>query len=450
MAKPLINFRNTSSVKQGKDIRSYLERYFNELTKPKRKPRPDKADCIPKVLGRDYLSGQRQGLVTVHGTLRAAYFAHARCLPENGYSPEALAEAIRLASFGAAAAFNSNAHAALLAKGLPPKFVHAAAAKGKDVAFKFMFSLSDETHASWIAAGVDIDAGLRHIAVETLRRYSLGVMDGAEIGFALSVHHDTANFHVHGLGLLRAENGTLLRLTNNLAVKDSLGVTHRVDHATILTNTATAVCGQYQHSLAPDFSLADSRDPSRIIDRLLCLHACDNDKKDPAREYARIRQAPPSEIIAAMEAARAKRAATLKRLQLSAAEGEESLAKLAAIARTQRERLNQFFFRAIEAAATARLSKSRLDKDAAAAKAVLLSHHRTNTDLYTCATLQRIPIWLARASELLAPANAPALEEILELFRHTVRTPVPLSEHRGAVPLQIQPAPTQSRPRVRR
>jgi len=414
----------TKKVKSDKYIRAYLARYLDETKKAKRKPRDTESPATVPIRGVDYRSHQSQGLVTVHGYLRSAYHQIASVAPEQSSKVDLirnLAKAFRLAAVQAATAFNAHASAAAIAIGKPDKYVPATAEGGDQIACKLVFNLSPSSSAAWKAAGIDVDVGLRHVVSQTMERYRLGVMDGAEIGYAIGIHHDKEHQHAHVILLLRSENGKRLKLANGLKASLPDGTVRRIDYLAVLINTANAVLRDYQNTLAtPAPIVANPKDSSRDLNRLLCLAACDRNPENPGTELDRLHRAPAAETTAACQAAIQKRVALIKNLQLTAA-SEDGMAKLAEIERRERNDLNAFFQRECYIAALARRTKTAADKLAAANAAVRLSFSRSHLDLLQCATNRRFPIWLDRTHALLA--NKEGLEALLSLARLPSRAP---------------------------
>ena len=307
-------------VKLDKHLRSYIRAYLDETQKVylQRSSRTTEKPAMLAIRGVDYHAHQAQGLVTVHGYLRRYFMDEAGKLPDSCTREELiphLAAAIHTA-------------AVRLGRG------HT----GSEVASKFVFAISPEMSKAWKEAGVDVDAGLRYVVEQTFERYRLGVMDGAELGYAVGIHHDKEHLHAHVLLLHHAENGKHLKLSNRHQVNMPDGKIRRIDHLTLLTNTANVVLREYQQTLTtPAVSIGERNDHGPDIQRWLTLAACDRLPKDikgphaevwRSQERERLCRAPAGEIVAALDAAYRKRLTFLRQCQ-NAARTSEGLVKLA-------------------------------------------------------------------------------------------------------------------------
>jgi len=307
-------------VKLDKHLRSYIRAYLDETQKVylQRSSRTTEKPAMLAIRGVDYHAHQAQGLVTVHGYLRRYFMDEAGKLPDSCTREELiphLAAAIHTA-------------AVRLGRG------HT----GSEVASKFVFAISPEMSKAWKEAGVDVDAGLRYVVEQTFERYRLGVMDGAELGYAVGIHHDKEHLHAHVLLLHHAENGKHLKLSNRHQVNMPDGKIRRIDHLTLLTNTANVVLREYQQTLTtPAVSIGERNDHGPDIQRWLTLAACDRMpagvKGDAAeawriKERERLRRAPAGEIVGAIDHAYHARLTLFRQCQNAAttSDGRDKLA----------------------------------------------------------------------------------------------------------------------------
>jgi hypothetical protein len=253
---------------------SFLREYLDETYKNYIKMRRDKKPSIMAIRGVDYFSTHDQGRVTVHGYLRKFF------LDECGKKPEDLDKDQVVTHLA------SSIHTAAVRLGR--------AKQGSDIVAKFAFCLSPEISRAWKAAGIDLDAGLRQIVDETLRRYRLGIMEGAELGYAVGIHHDKEHVHAHVYLMKRAANGKLLKLSNRLEavpgkreeirqqlrdakskglpIPDNL-LQHPLN---LLINTANSVLREYQDTLSKSkFNVGNPHSLSADIERRINLATYD-------------------------------------------------------------------------------------------------------------------------------------------------------------------------------
>lgn len=284
--------------KLNKYMRRYLADYLDEThknyLKAGRTPR-DKKPAHLQLRGVDYFSTSPQGLVTVHGYLRKFYDAEAGMMPEQTPRDQLI----------------DNLSAAITTAAIR----YGRATAESEIAAKIAFSLSPEVSRAWKAAGVDIDGGLRHIVEETLNRYRLAAMEGAELGYAIGVHHDREHFHAHVFLMLHDSARKRLKLSNRLEVykKSERGLSRpegtivRVDFLSLLIGTANTVLREYQEELStPTIAMGSPTSLSADMERWLNLAACHRLPKDLHgsgaqqwlyTERERLRVAPAQELV---------------------------------------------------------------------------------------------------------------------------------------------------------
>ena len=167
----------TGKIKMDRFARRYIKNYLDELSKHKA-PQTEESVNEIQINGIDYNSSMEQGRATLHGYLRDLY------VEENKETPEACRDHDELAS-------NISRAMHLAGARYGGKVLHS------EIAKKIVFSISPEATTAWKKYHVDPDLALRHIVVETFNLNRIAVMDNAEIGYAIGIHHDKEHYHAH-------------------------------------------------------------------------------------------------------------------------------------------------------------------------------------------------------------------------------------------------------------
>ncbi len=287
-----------------RDLRKFLKNYLDELNKRylTQMRSPHSAPEPLLMRGADYYSIHEQGSVSVHGYLRRLYLEEHGELPENSIR-EQVAGKLSAAVHLAGARFGK--------KGI-----------GSDVGHRFMFGISDAMSKAWLEAGVDPDQALRAIINETFDRYRQTVMGGAELGYAVGIHHDTAHIHAHVALMAFADDGKQLKLSNGSKMKMADGTLRRVDVLNLLIGTANTVLAEYNSRfLQPKSPVPQVKTPQVEIQRWVQLAAWDRvpDNLTPSetvtralREVSRLQNAKPEEILTAIQSSYNKRRQALR------------------------------------------------------------------------------------------------------------------------------------------
>jgi hypothetical protein len=304
--------KTPGKVKLDKHLRAYIANYLNELNKnyeqtQREKKAPKETDILkPQIRGLDYQSESQQGQITLHGYLRQAFIEMHSCLPEDcpaSELPSKLAQTV-----------HSSSH------------TYGNAKRGDIVGSKLIFALSPETTESWKAAGIDIDSYLRIVVERTFDRYKQAAQGGADLGYAVGIHHDRNHFHAHIILLNHDTEGKALRLSNRLKVKNQLGQEERVDFLNLLTGTANLVTKELQQGIQqPNLKIAFADQLGADFERWLELAAYDRittTNRLPGEndylissEKERLREAPIAELLQAIDLSYKKRLDLFKQCQ---------------------------------------------------------------------------------------------------------------------------------------
>jgi hypothetical protein len=213
-------------IKMDRFARHYIKNYLDELSKHKVPQTQEQLNEI-QLNGIDYDSSMEQGRATLHGYLRDLYIEETQETPEQCTDHNILASNISKAVHLAGARFGRKTF-------------------DSEVAKKIVFSVSPEATEAWNKYHVDPDLALRHIVVETFNRYRIAVMDNAEIGYAIGIHHDKEHYHAHVILMEFTKTGKRLKLSNRQQVKQPDGSIKRIDHLNCIIGTANSVFCEYQ------------------------------------------------------------------------------------------------------------------------------------------------------------------------------------------------------------